>query len=102
MFVTPQGVGRVARGPIVDHSGAVSQGNVSQLVMDRNPERQFLLVQNTSSGDMWLGIGQNAQAGSPSVKLAAGQGLLFDQFVPTDAVYVLSATAGATFTAWEG
>lgn len=84
----------------VDGSGQILTDATSQSVFSANAKRRYLLFQNVSDTDMWVGIGADAVAGRPSVKVEPGG--YFEPYVPpSQALYVLCATAGKEFTAYE-
>lgn len=91
-------------GSITDRSGTIAVGATSQLLMPANINRKLLVVQNNSTGALWVIFGAGpATQGQPSYQLAAGATLQIDStWIPRDAMYIIGATAGAAFTAWEG
>lgn len=50
----------------------VTVGLVSAMILDRDDSRQSLLLQNLSQNDIWIGIGEEAQAGK-GMWMKAGQ-----------------------------
>jgi hypothetical protein len=66
-------------------------------------KRNYLLVQNNSDTDMWLGIGATPSVGS-GIKLAAGGGAYVaeDDFIPSGPVSIICASAGKAFYAIQG
>ena len=90
------------RGSLVDRSGSITTANTSQQVMPANPRRSYLLFQNTSSGDLWIDLNVPAVASTPAIRVVASGSMVWQRsFIPTDALNVIGATAGATFTAKE-
>lgn len=90
-------------GPLADRSGAIASAAAAQDVAAANPNRRYLLVQNASSGDLWVDLGADAVLDSPSIVLGPRDALVFESgLIPTDRVSVRGATAGQKFTAKEG
>lgn len=96
--------GTTAQGALTDRSGTIAAAATSQQIAAANGARRYLRVQNLDAvADLWVNLGAAANAGAGSLRLAPGAVLTFDgSFVPTQAVNVLGATAGAAFTAKEG
>lgn len=82
---------------------SITAGGTSQEAVPRNTARRYLLLQNTSAGDLWLRYDKAASASSPSIKLEAGDSIHFSAgFAPSSSIHVFGATTGQTFTLWEG
>lgn len=87
-------------GTIADFSG--SSTGASQKVLDENPNRRYLVVQNISDTTMWLNFGATATA-NDSVQLLPGGSITFNgSWVPGDEVHLLCSTAGKKFVCKEG
>jgi hypothetical protein len=86
---------------IVDHSGTIAVANTSQKVMDATPNRHFLYFEAVNA-DMWINFRIAANEDSPSIKIPSGTFKQFDSnFIPSDIINVICATAGAKYTAKE-
>lgn len=91
------------KGTLTDYSGQIVTASVAVNPLPANSNRIYLLVQNTSSDDLYINFTTTATTGSPSVLLKAGEGFVFEQdFITTESVSVIGATAGQTFTIKEG
>jgi hypothetical protein len=117
-ITTPDGsiVGRVAiydasgapassGGPLTDRSGTLTAGGAAQEAVAANTSRNYLLIRNpiNATEELWVNLTGTATAASPSVRLDAGDYLIFEAgFIPTNAVSVFAATTGHAFTIWEG
>lgn len=63
----------------------------SELLLPSDPHRRYLLIQNNSGADMWIGVGGSA---AEDQSLILGSGVYWEPLcVPTDSIYVRSATA---------
>lgn len=93
------------RGTFTDRSGSVATGGTSQQVAATNTSRNYILVQNISSGDLWVNFGVAAVQDQPSIKVTSGLSIEYGAaggFIPTGAVNVVGATTGQKFAAKEG
>lgn len=97
------GAGNPARASVIDRSGSITTGGAAQSLMASNVQRRGLLIQNSSSGDLWINeIGGTAVAASPSIKILPGES--YERLagaVPITAISIIGATTGQTFTARE-
>lgn len=93
-----------AQGSVTDRSGTITTGGSSQQVMAANPNRQFLLIQNVSTDNLWVRFGASAAVQTqPSIKLLPNSDLTFNgSWVPTQAVQIIGPTTSQAFTAEEG
>lgn len=93
-----------ARGALTDRSGTIAVAGTSQKPADANATRTYLRVHNPDTVDLWVNYGAAASATTPgSFRLFPGGSDTHDGFrIPTDAVHVSSAKAGAMFTIKEG
>jgi hypothetical protein len=90
-------------GALTDRSGTITTGGTSQQLAPSNATRKYLLIENLSSGDLWINFGVAAVAGQPSLKIPAGAALTMESgFVSNQAVNVLGATTAQAFAAKEG
>jgi hypothetical protein len=86
----------------LDRSGSLAVAGVSQAVAPARAGRRGFFLQNLSGGELWIGFGTAATAGTSSIRLAAGQ--LYESpagGVPADAISVVGSSAGQSFTAKE-
>ncbi len=85
-----------------NRSGSITAGGTAQELMPANSNRKGWEIQNTSSGDLWFNeTGVASVQSSPSFKIEAGGSALYDSAVTTDAISIIGATTGQTFTARE-
>lgn len=90
-------------GILTDGSGTIATGGTAQAVFAAKPNRRYLLIQNNSTGPLWINFTTEAVAGQPSIQLSSG-GTAFVMetgFVSTEAVSIIGATTGQAFTAKE-
>lgn len=85
-----------------DRSGTVTLGGSAQTIMASNASRRGFIVQNQSSGDLWISSLGAAAATQPSIWLPAGA-YYEPPFtgVPTAAISLFGATTGQAFAARE-
>lgn len=89
-------------GAVIDHSGTITTGGTAQALCPANPARGYLLVENLSTGDLWVNFGITAVVSQPSIKIVAGGSLVQeDDFVDTESVSIVGATTGQAFTCKE-
>jgi hypothetical protein len=103
--VTSEGYQRIAGtiGPAISFGGEIIEADVSQQIIPANTERKFLLVQNTSDKDMYVGIGEDPTEPGKGLLLAKNGGsLICDLFIPTQAINIYCSTDGKTFVCLEG
>lgn len=87
---------------VIDRSGAIATGNTNQSIMPFNNSRSYLLIQNNSTGDLWIDFGVAAFSDSPSIKIAAGETFVMEGgAIANNEVYILGATIGQKYTAKE-
>lgn len=91
------------RGLIKDRSGFIASGGTAQVLAPHNANREYLLIQNLhASANLWVNFGATAVADQPSIQIAAGAVLTFeDSFVPIEKVSILGGTTNQKFTAKE-
>jgi hypothetical protein len=99
--------GTVNRGTLSQPSATLSitTAATSQQVFNPNASRKYLVVQNLSDTAMYLGIGFTPVSSTPQGLLlsANGGGIVFESnFIPTEAVNIVCATAGKRFQALQG
>ena len=87
-------------GNLTDGSNSISVANTSQLLMNYDLTRRGFMIQNTSTGDLWINLtGAPATSASPSFKVAAGTTFQTPPFFPSsNPVAIFGATAGATYS----
>jgi hypothetical protein len=93
-----------ARGSVTDYSNIITVGGTSQVVMAANINRNYLFVQNVSTGgtacDMWLNFTTTATPTQPSIYLPANAVFCMeDNFISTEPIEILGITTGAAYTA---
>jgi hypothetical protein len=86
--------------------GTIAVENESQLVADRDPRRDMLMILNpdTETGHLYFNIGDDAASDGTSLSLPAGQHIKFDQpgAVPTGCIHVTAADPGHRFVLLVG
>lgn len=85
-----------------DKSGTVTSGGSAQTLMAANTSRRGFLVQNQSTGDLWISSLGAAAATQPSIWLPAGA--YYEPpptGVPTAAISIFGATTAQAFAARE-
>lgn len=88
---------------LTDGSGTITTASTSQQVFAANASRAYLFIQNNSSDDLWINFTTAAVVGEPSINIAPQGAFAFEgQFIGTEAVNIIGATAGQAFTAKEG
>lgn len=93
----------ITRGRLVDRGGSITTGGTAQQVAAANEGRNYLFIQNTSTGDLWVGFNQTASVGNGCIRLTAGANYETPpNFTPIDLVHIFGATTGQTFTCKEG
>lgn len=107
---TNAGSSSVTQGALTNRSGTITTGGAAQQLAAANANRRYLIVQNHSTGVLWLEFGGTAVVGQPSLALSAcavandgtGGALVFEgSFVPTGSVSILGATTGQAFSSRE-
>lgn len=98
-----QGIITSSRGTLTDYSGSITTGGTAQTPLPANSNRVYLLIQNTSTDDLYFNFTATAITDSPSVLLKSGEALVMEStFVSTEAISIIGATTGQTFTIKEG
>jgi hypothetical protein len=102
--VTPEGYQRIAGtiGQATSFGGEITAAGVAQEIVGENMERKYLLVQNTSDKDMYVGIGVDPAAEGGLLLPKNGGSLICDLFVPTQAINIYCDTDGKTYVCLEG
>lgn len=91
------------QGSLTDGSGTIDTGGTSQQVFAANANRVYLFIQNNSIETLWIQFGGAAVEDQPSIQLpASGDGFTMESnFVSTESVEIIGASAGSEFTAKE-
>ena len=80
----------------------ITAANTSQQVFG-DQKRSYLLVQNNSDTDMWLGIGVTPTIGTGIRLPATGGGYVAETgFIPSGPVRIICAAGGKQFYALQG
>jgi hypothetical protein len=88
-------------GNLTDYSGTA--GVADATVVAANPDRQYLFFQNVSNVDLWINFNVAAALDSPSIKVPPDGSMVWEgNFVPTQALHVISGTATKKYTCKEG
>lgn len=81
-----------------DKSGSITTGGTAQQLAAANSSRRALLIQNISSGDIWVNEMGTAVVGSAGFKLVSGD----SYYAQTNrAVSVIATVTGQAWTAIE-
>lgn len=88
---------------VVNRSGTITVGGTAQVLCAANASRRGLVIQNNSSGDLWIDRnGGTAVLAQPSICLPAGSYYETPQGGNTlTSVSIIGATTGQAFTAEE-
>lgn len=90
------------RGTLTNASGSIAVGATSQAVAAALATRRYFLFQNISTETMWINFGVAAVADQPSIAILPQASFVMEgYFVSTEAVNVISATAGSKYVAKE-
>lgn len=93
----------VKQSSLIDGSGTITTGGTAQTVFAANGSRRYLYVQNNSTAALWINFTTAATTSQPSLEIVAGNSFVMDSsFVSTEAVSIIGATTGQTFTAKQG
>lgn len=87
---------------LTNRSGTITTGGTAQNPVSANTGRKYLIIQNVSTGDLWVGIGVTAVQNQPSIKISPSEKFIFSEYVPTVLISIIGATTGQAFTIWEG
>lgn len=80
----------------------ITAGGTHQALAPANSVRRYLMVQNNSSGDLWINEGATATLAPPSIRIAPGAVWEYPaQATPTGAMRIIGATMGQSFTIKE-
>lgn len=92
----------LVHGTFTDRSGTIAVGNTAQALMASNINRLMYVIQNLSSGDIYVSFVGTAVLTQPSIRIPAGAMLTSSGvFVSTQAISIIGATTGQVFTAYE-
>lgn len=85
------------RGGLLDASGTISSGGVSQSILPADGNRKFLYIQNISDTAMNINFG--AAASATTILLAASGGSWSSEYnwIPTDSVNIFCASGSKAF-----
>jgi hypothetical protein len=86
----------------IDRSGTVTSGGTAQTVSVATSLRMGFMIQNLSSGDLWLDFGATAAATQPAMKITSGS--LYEtppNACPKGHISVYGATTSQAFSAKE-
>jgi hypothetical protein len=97
-------IGRVTifpyNGTFTDGSGTITTGGTSQQIFGTNGSRAYLLIQNLSTGNLYINFTSAASAGSGSILLLPNSSYVMESsMTSTEAVNIYGATTGQAFTA---
>lgn len=90
------------RPALTGSGGSILAANTSQVAVAAST-KNFLMIQNISSGDLWFGFaGAAVMDDVTSFKLLPGERMTFDSNVPSTAIRVIGATVGQKFSITYG
>lgn len=84
-----------------DRSGAITTGGTAQVVLPAWPGRHGCVVQNQSTGSLWVSETATAVAGPPSILIPVGQQFLCMAPASGQAYSIIGATTAQAFAARE-
>jgi len=84
-----------------DRSGTITLGGTAQTIMSAWPGRHGCMIQNQSTGNLWISSTATAVAASPSVLIAPGQQYLCMAPASDGAHSIIGATTAQAFAARE-
>jgi len=91
------------RGTLTAKNSTIATGGAAQTLAASNTVRQYLMVQNQSSGDLYICFTGTAVADKTSMKLIANASWESPAgYISTQAVSIIGATTGQAFYAVEG
>lgn len=87
-------------------SGTITTGGTAQTLAAANPTRHGCVIQNLSSGDLWINdMGGTAVASQPSIKVAAGAQYICGsgggRWAPGSAMSIIGATTAQAYAGRE-
>jgi len=89
-------------GTPTDRSNTIATGGTAQTLAALNASRRYLLVQNQSTGNLYIRFTGTAAADQTSLRIAAGDYWESPpHYCPTSAVSIIGATAGQAFHSVE-
>jgi hypothetical protein len=84
-----------------NRSGTITAGGAAQALAPAWPARKGCLVQNLSTGDLWISEVGTAAAASPSIKVPAGSQYICMSPASGQALSIFGATTAQSFAARE-
>lgn len=91
-----------ATGSVTDRSGTITLGGTAQSLMLANATRKYLLIQNTGDKNLWFNFTTTAVQDQPSLKLLPNASFVMEGvFISTEAISIIGATTGKSFTSKE-
>jgi hypothetical protein len=98
----PLVVGAMTQAVTFTSCGAtIAATNVPQLLVAANPTRHYLVIDNSSTTQLTVGLNQSVTATNGLPIYANGGGYEWAAAVPTNALYIVG-TAGSLFVCWQG
>ena len=89
-----------ASGALTDVSGTITTGGTSQVLQAAQTTRKYIMIQNISSGNLYLNFTSAATTGEGSYELLPnGVFTMEGNFVSNEAINIIGATSGQAFTA---
>lgn len=89
-------------GSFTDRSGTIAVGGVAQTIAVAQPTRKTFIFENISDESLWVNFGVAAVQSQPSFEIFPNGTLrLTSEFISTESISVIGATAGSAFTAKE-
>ena len=90
-------------GALTDGSGTVTTASTSQQIFAANASRRYFMLQNNSATPLWFNFTAAAVLSEPSVILQPNASFFMESnYISNEAINIIGATAGASFTAKEG
>lgn len=89
------------RFPILDYSQHIPTSSIK--ILEMNPLRNFLFIQNSSNKKIWLDFNQDAAAGFPSMQLNSNQILFMESSsITIDSIYAIAEENNSPLIIKEG
>lgn len=84
-------------------SGTITLGGTAQYIFSGNATRNFVMIQNISSADLWVAIGTVAAIDvAGNIKLPPNDKLIFDYVAPSNSISIIGGTTGQKYTVING
>lgn len=94
---------RSGTGTLVDRSGTITTGGTSQQVAAANAGRNYIFIQNTSAGNLYINFGAAASVTVGSILLLPNASYVMEaSYISTQVINIIGATTAQSYIAKEG